>query len=95
MHRVATDELYTKDGEKVEIPIKVQMSTGKDWLDAVKADRTIKLDMGTNTQVNIVQVVQDKLNTITNGATINPDGLKAPETRSNADLAIDAILVRK
>jgi len=77
MYLMATDELKDKDGDKIEVPLKLQASTGKDWLDAIKADKTIKVDMGENTQINIVQIVQDKLETITGGATIQPDIVEA------------------
>ena len=73
MYKIATDTLTTLDGEKVEVSVKQQASTGKDWLDAVKADKTLKIDMGDNTTINIVQIMQDKLNLITDGSVIQPD----------------------
>ncbi len=48
-----------------------------------------------NSQVNIVQVVQDKLATITNGAIIQPSGQIEKSTYSSrADSAIDAIIMK-
>ena len=60
-----------------------------------KVENKITLEHVGNQQVSIVQILQDKLATITNGATINPDGIQAPHNMTNADLAIDAILVKK
>ena len=95
MHCIAMDNLVSPSGERIEVPLKLQASTGKDWLDAVKQDKTINLNVGDNNTVNIVQIVQDKLASITNGATINPDGIPYKETaRDRADNAIDAIIMK-
>lgn len=95
MYLIATDSLVKADGEKVDIPVKVQATTGKDWLDAVKSDKTINLNVDGGNTVNIVQVVQDKLSAITSGATINPDGMvKEITARDRADEAIDAIILK-
>jgi len=59
-----------------------------------KEENKIKLDLG-NSQVNIVQIVQEKLATITNGAIIQPSGqIKESTFASRADDAIDAIILK-
>ncbi len=73
LHKIATDTLEDNYGEKINVPIKLQAETGKAWLDAIKQDKSININMGEGTQVNIVQLVQDKLSAITQGATIQPD----------------------
>ena len=57
-----------------------------------KEENKIKLDIG-NAQVNIVQIVQDKLSQITDGSTIQPDCLPSPKYRSKVD-AIDVEVER-
>jgi len=60
-----------------------------------REENKIRLDMNGSTQVNIVQIVQDKLATITRGATIQPDLLSSGKEPTLADKAIDAILVKE
>lgn len=59
-----------------------------------REENKIKLDIGNVGQINIVQIVQEKLNMITMGATINPNGQIENSNRTRADNAIDAILLR-
>ncbi len=59
-----------------------------------REENKIKLDIGNVGQINIVQIVQDKLNMITMGATINPNGQIDNSSRARADNAIDAILLK-
>ena len=59
-----------------------------------REENKIKLDIGNVGQINIVQIVQDKLSMITMGATINPNGQIDNSSRTRADNAIDAILLR-
>jgi len=73
MHHIAMDTLKDMDGNKIDVPLKLQATAGKDWLDAIKADKTINVNMGDNQTLNIVQIVQDKLESITSGSTIQPD----------------------
>ena len=58
-----------------------------------KVENKIVLETQGSNQINIIQVVQDRLATIVGGSTITPDGMIAKATGSNADNAIDAILV--
>jgi len=73
MYKIATDKLEDENGNKIPVSVKIQAETGKYWLDSIKQDKTINLNVGGDTQVNIVQLVQDKLTAITQGATIQPD----------------------
>ncbi len=59
-----------------------------------REENKIKIDMGNAGQINIVQIVQDKLNTITAGATINPSGQIENAYKDRADNAIDAIIMK-
>lgn len=59
-----------------------------------REENKIRLDINGATQVNIVQIVQDKLSMIVNGATISPNGSILNTPQSRADNAIDAILLR-
>ena len=74
MYNIAMDNLVDEKGEKIPVSVKIQAETGKYWLDSVKQDKTINLNMTGDSQVNIVQIVQDKLQSITSGATIQPNG---------------------
>lgn len=75
MYMIAMDKLVDEKGNKIEVPVKIQAETGKSWLDAIKQDKTINLNLGDNQTINIVQIVQDKLSAITSGSTIRPDGI--------------------
>lgn len=77
MHKIATDTLEDGKGNHIDVPLKIQAETGKSWLDAVKSDKSININMNDGQQINIIQVVQDKLNRITDGATIQPDYIEA------------------
>lgn len=93
MHKIATDTLEDGKGEKINVPLKLQAETGKAWLDAIKQDKSIKIDMGDNTQINVVQIVQDNLRRITGGATISPAGsIEYKPSQTEAEEYVDAII---
>lgn len=57
-----------------------------------KEENKIRLDIGGSTQINIVQVVQDKLSMITNGSTVMPNGAISYDKKANDINALDAIM---
>lgn len=69
----ALQHLYNL-GTDEDNPTKIQVEALDKFLAHLnKEENKIRLDLG-NSQVNIVQVVQDKLSSITSGATISPTG---------------------
>lgn len=55
-----------------------------------KEQNRLQVDLNGGTQVNIVQVVQDKLSQITGGATISPDGEYKKDVKAiTADIIMD------
>ena len=90
----ALQHLYSLGIDK-DAPPKAQIDALDRFLTHLnKEENKIKLDLG-NSQVNIVQIVQDKLATITNGAIINPSGqIKESTYSSRADEAMEAIILK-
>ena len=82
-------------GMNEEESTKVRADVLDKFLNRLDKDQNrLQVDFNGTGTVNRVQIVQDKLNTITRGATLNPDGVQAIENKTNADNAIDAILVK-
>ena len=104
MYKIAMDKLEDEKGEKIPVSVKIQAETGKYWLESVKQDKSINLNIQGGSQVNIVQVLDEKLASLTQGATISPDGAvemiehnkggQFAKTSDKSIKAIDAILVK-